>query len=102
MGVPIWVQNTRLWSCAAPRARTGPAGSSDRYRTQLTDQAILKAVGDVEGLDVLDAGCGEGDMSRLLAERGGAAGVDVSDSLIGYAQTHEDAERLGVGLYPSR
>ncbi len=69
----------------------------DRYRTELTDQAVLDAVGDVEGLDVLDAGCGEGYMSRLLAERGArAAGVDVSDSLIGYARTHAEADRLGT------
>lgn len=69
----------------------------DRYRTELTDQAVLDVVGDVEGLDVLDAGCGEGYMSRLLAERGArAAGVDVSDSLVEYARTHEDAQRLGL------
>lgn len=69
----------------------------DRYRTELTDQAVLDAVGDVEGLDVLDAGCGEGYMSRLLAERGArAAGVDVSDSLIEYARAHDDAERLAL------
>lgn len=69
----------------------------DRYRTELTDPAVLDAVGDVEGLDVLDAGCGEGYMSRLLAERGArAAGVDVSDSLIESARTHEDAKRLGL------
>ena len=59
----------------------------DRYRTELTDQAVLDAVGDVDGLDVLDAGCGEGYMSRLLAERGARAlGVDVSDSLIAVRQ----------------
>jgi ubiquinone/menaquinone biosynthesis C-methylase UbiE len=69
----------------------------DRYRTELTDQAVLDAIGDVEGLDVLDAGCGEGYMSRLLAERGArASGVDVSDSLLGYARSHEDAGRLGL------
>jgi SAM-dependent methyltransferase len=69
----------------------------DRYRTELTDQAVLDAVGDVEGLDLLDAGCGEGYMSRLLAERGArGAGVDVSDSLIEYARTHKDADRLGL------
>lgn len=69
----------------------------DRYRTELTDNAVLDAVGDVDGLDVLDAGCGEGYMSRLLAERGArAVGVDVSGSLIEYARTHEDAGHLGV------
>lgn len=69
----------------------------DRYRTELTDQAVLDAVGDVDGLDVLDAGCGEGYMSRLLAERGArASGIDLSDSLIDYAKTHPDAIRLGL------
>ncbi|MCD2198060.1 methyltransferase domain-containing protein [Actinomycetospora endophytica] len=69
----------------------------DRYRTELTDQAVLDAIGDVSGLDVLDAGCGEGYMSRLLAERGArAAGVDVSGSLIESARTHEAAERLSL------
>ncbi len=67
----------------------------DRYRTELTDQAVLDAVGDVDGLDVLDAGCGEGYMSRLLAERGArASGIDLSDSLIDYAKTHQTPSAL--------
>lgn len=36
-------------------------------------------------------------MSRLLAERGArAVGVDVSDSLVSAARTHDDVDRLGV------
>jgi SAM-dependent methyltransferase len=69
----------------------------DRYRTELTNDAVLDAVGPCEGLDVLDAGCGEGYMGRLLAERGArVVGVDVSKSLIAAARGHEDAERLGL------
>ncbi|WP_328305850.1 class I SAM-dependent methyltransferase [Actinomycetospora sp. NBC_00405] len=69
----------------------------DRYRTELTNDAVLDAVGPCEGLDVLDAGCGEGYMGRLLAERGArVVGADISDSLIAAARTHEDAERLGL------
>ncbi len=72
----------------------------DRYRTDLTDDAVLAAVGDCDGLDVLDGGCGEGYMSRLLAERGArVVGIDISTSLIQAAATHEDAERLGVTHY---
>jgi ubiquinone/menaquinone biosynthesis C-methylase UbiE len=69
----------------------------DRYRTELTNDAVLDAVGPCEGLDVLDAGCGEGYMGRLLAERGArVVGADISDSLIAAARAHEDAERLGL------
>jgi 2-polyprenyl-3-methyl-5-hydroxy-6-metoxy-1,4-benzoquinol methylase len=38
----------------------------DRYRTELTDQAVLAAIGDCADLDVLDAGCGEGYASGPL------------------------------------
>jgi SAM-dependent methyltransferase len=63
----------------------------------LTDDAVLNAVGPCEGLDVLDAGCGEGYMGRLLAERGArVVGADISDSLLAAARAHGDAERLGL------
>ena len=39
----------------------------DKYRNELTDPAMLRAIGDARGLDVLDAGCGEGYLSRILA-----------------------------------
>ena len=55
----------------------------DRYRTELTDKAVLDAVGACEGLRVLDAGCGEGYLARTLADRGAdVTGVDVSQGLI--------------------
>lgn len=62
-------------------------GSHDRYRTGLTDAAMLDAIGDVTGLRVLDAGCGEGYLSRELASRGAASvlGVDSSERLIAAA-----------------
>ncbi len=37
----------------------------DRYRTGLTNTAMLEAAGDVTGLSVLDAGCGEGYLARM-------------------------------------
>lgn len=40
---------------------------------------FLEVAGDVTGCTVLDAGCGEGVVSRLLAERGAVVtGVDVA------------------------
>lgn len=72
----------------------------DRYRVDLTDDAVLSAAGDCNNLNVLDGGCGEGYMSRLLAQRGArVVGIDTSESLIEAASTHPDAERLAVTHY---
>jgi 2-polyprenyl-3-methyl-5-hydroxy-6-metoxy-1,4-benzoquinol methylase len=45
-------------------------GNRDRYRTELTNRAVLDAIGNANDLTVLDAGCAEGYMSRTLAENG--------------------------------
>ncbi|AHH21649.1 putative methyltransferase [Nocardia nova SH22a] len=56
----------------------------DPYQTQITDPALLDAIGRVADLDVLDAGCGEGYLSRRLAESGAASvtGVDTCRAFI--------------------
>jgi len=60
----------------------------DRYRTELTDPAILDAIGDVAGLDILDAGCGEGYMARELASLGAhqVNGIDMSGEQVKAAE----------------
>jgi SAM-dependent methyltransferase len=60
----------------------------DRYRTELTDDAVLAAIGDCSDLAVLDAGCGEGYMARELAGRGASRvyGIDASARLIAAAR----------------
>ncbi len=60
----------------------------DRYRTELTDPAILAAIGDVRGLDVLDVGCGEGYLARELDRRGAGQiiGADRSPALVAAAR----------------
>jgi 2-polyprenyl-3-methyl-5-hydroxy-6-metoxy-1,4-benzoquinol methylase len=69
----------------------------DRYRTALTNPAVISAVGPADGLSVLDAGCGEGYMSRLLAENGAkVTGIDSSAELIKAARSHEQSATLPV------
>jgi 2-polyprenyl-3-methyl-5-hydroxy-6-metoxy-1,4-benzoquinol methylase len=54
---------------------------------------FLKILGDVSGLTTLDAGCGEGYFSRILARRGAnVTGIDISARLIEIARG-KDAER---------
>jgi SAM-dependent methyltransferase len=51
---------------------------------------FLDVVGDVSGLAVLDAGCGEGYLSRILAQRGAnVTGVDISPRLVEMARAKD-------------
>lgn len=52
---------------------------------------LLKIAGDIVGLTVLDAGCGEGIVARYLAERGASVvGIDSAAALIQLAQAHHE------------
>ena len=76
-----WEANADFWIEIIRQRR-------DRYRTELTDAAVLAAIGDCTGLDVLDVGCGEGYLTRELARRGAqhVHGIDKSAALIKAAQ----------------
>lgn len=69
----------------------------DLNRRYVIDPALFRILGDVKGLRVLDAGCGSGYLSRLLARRGAVVeGQDISQKFILLAQEHERKEPLGV------
>ena len=60
--------------------------------------AVQELVGDVAGLWVCDLACGEGRVSRHLADLGArVVGVDVSSRLLTMAGEHERTEPRGVG-----
>lgn len=92
-----WEANAAYWVKIIREGR-------DRYRTELTDDALLDAVGDPAGLRVLDAGCGEGYLARRLAAHGArVAGVDLSRGLIEAAAGLGGAYACaGVGALPFR
>jgi len=69
----------------------------DRYRTELTDAAVLDAIGPCNGRVILDGGCGEGYLSRFLVGRDATAyGIDTSPALIAAAE--EERDRLGLSI----
>ncbi|MCB9665419.1 MAG: class I SAM-dependent methyltransferase [Alphaproteobacteria bacterium] len=55
-----------------------------RWVRDLESRAVLQALGDVEGQEVLELGCGAGFYTRLLAERGAAriVAVDASAAMV--------------------
>jgi 2-polyprenyl-3-methyl-5-hydroxy-6-metoxy-1,4-benzoquinol methylase len=76
-------------------AKFGDEG--DEARKILLDPNILKLAGDLNGKKVLDAGCGNGHLSRKLAKLGAdVTGIEPSDSLYQYCVKREQAEPLGI------
>lgn len=72
----------------------------DPFRTGLTDAAVLDAVGPCRGRAVLDAGCGEGYLSRLLARRGAAVtGIDRAMALVKAATERQRQERARADFF---
>ena len=85
-----WDQNADLW---ADQVRKG----WDAYREHFNNPAFLKFTGDLKGKAVLDAGCGEGYNTRLLARSGAQmVGIDISRRLIQLARQEEQRDPLGI------
>ena len=54
---------------------------------------LLEMLGELSGKRVLDAGCGEGFLSRLMAERGASVlAVDYSEKMLAIARERSQAE----------
>jgi SAM-dependent methyltransferase len=69
----------------------------DFSRRHLLNPALLRMLGDVRGLRILDAGCGHGYLSRMLAARGARiTGVEPAQALFDYAIEKEAAQPLGI------
>jgi 2-polyprenyl-3-methyl-5-hydroxy-6-metoxy-1,4-benzoquinol methylase len=85
-----WDANAVLW---AEQLRQG----GDIAREGFNNPAFLDFVGELRGKQVLDAGCGEGHNTRILARRGARmTGVDVSERMIELAREVERREPLGI------
>ncbi len=56
---------------------------------------FLEMLGDVSGLTTLDAGCGEGYLSRILARRGAnVTGIDIAARLIEIARAKDPEGKI--------
>jgi 2-polyprenyl-3-methyl-5-hydroxy-6-metoxy-1,4-benzoquinol methylase len=73
-------QYTKMMT-AQEKAEVEPGSNMSRF---------LQVVGDVSGLTVLDAGCGEGYLSRILVTRGAhVIGIDISPRLVEIARAKD-------------
>ena len=72
----------------------------DRYRTELTDPAVLDAVGECGGSRILDAGCGEGYLSRFFARAHAQVdGIDLSSPLVEAARAAASQGDLRINYH---
>jgi SAM-dependent methyltransferase len=72
------------------------AYASDREGKEIKNDPFLslflEAIGDVSGFTVLDAGCGEGYLARILHKRGAnVTGVEISPRLVELARAKDPA-----------
>ncbi|RLI56364.1 MAG: hypothetical protein DRO87_08080 [Candidatus Thorarchaeota archaeon] len=75
------------------------AGTGTPYHQSILLPAIERLVGEVMGIRILDAGCGEGYLSRLFARRGAiVTGVDVSEKLVEISRVVAQQENVSVSF----
>jgi 2-polyprenyl-3-methyl-5-hydroxy-6-metoxy-1,4-benzoquinol methylase len=89
----------REWEELAPEWIRKAREGVNPTRTGLLDRPMFQACGNVEGLRILDCGCGEGRFCRMLAKRGAAyvLGLDLCAPMVEAAdqlQSERDEYRV--------
>jgi 2-polyprenyl-3-methyl-5-hydroxy-6-metoxy-1,4-benzoquinol methylase len=73
------------------------ADDGDFSKRHLVNPVLLRMLGDVSGRRVLDAGCGNGYLARMLARLGAhVTGVEPATALFDFAVGAEEADPLGI------
>jgi SAM-dependent methyltransferase len=93
---------SKEWSDAAESWVDFVRQGKDYFRDELNTPGMLRLIGNVKGLEVLDVACGEGYNTRILARKGAkATGIDLSGKMIEHAKSQEKKDRLGIRYYVS-
>src|SRR5712692_7377564 len=85
------------WSNAPAEVLQNFGEEGDFARNHLLNPAIFSLLGDVTSKRILDAGCGQGYLARLLAKKGAlVTGIEPAQNFYTYALERERAEQLGI------
>ncbi len=91
-GTKRWDNNAEQWHRSF--------GANDLNRCDLLDPIILQVLGDVKGKRILDAGCGDGYLSRKLARLGATiTGVELSEKMLGFAIEEQKKVPLNISYH---
>lgn len=85
------------WGSIPYHQIAGFGDEGDLVRKYLLNPALFTLLGDVRDRVILDAGCGQGYLSRMLAARGAIViGVEPLDAFFSYAKQREQQEQRGI------
>jgi 2-polyprenyl-3-methyl-5-hydroxy-6-metoxy-1,4-benzoquinol methylase len=85
------------WGTMPRHVLEATAHDGDFAKRHLINPVLLRMLGNVDGLRILDAGCGNGYLSRLLARRGArVVGVEPGQSPFDYAVEQETVQPQGI------
>lgn len=85
-----WDRNAPVWTDQVRNRH-------DIFRVHWNNPAFIEFVGDLSGMQVLDAGCGEGTNTRIFARRRARmTGIDLSAKMLEFAREEERREPLGI------
>jgi len=85
------------WDTAADAYAEAQATGRDYYRLEFFGPAQFALCGEVQGLRLLDVGCGTGYFAREMARRGAVVtAVDLSPRMLAHARESESAAPLGI------
>lgn len=86
-----------LWNGNADQWTRDVRDGYDVYRDLFTFPAFVDFLPPLEGLGVIDFGCGEGTNTRHFAEMGARmTGIDLSERMIEHARRAEQTRPLGI------
>jgi 2-polyprenyl-3-methyl-5-hydroxy-6-metoxy-1,4-benzoquinol methylase len=85
------------WGSTPRAALEETAQDGDFSKRHLINPVLLRLLGDVAGRRILDAGCGNGYLSRLLADRGAlVTAVEPGQSMFAFAAEQEMQSPRGI------
>ncbi len=97
MTTPTNTDTIRAWSAYTRQMIEEFGDEGDVSRRYILNPVLFALFGDIANRTILDAGCGTGYLSRLLAKRGAhVTGVEPATSLFMYAIEREQQEPLGI------
>jgi 2-polyprenyl-3-methyl-5-hydroxy-6-metoxy-1,4-benzoquinol methylase len=97
MKLPSNQDNINEWSSVTNEIIDNFGDEGDFTRQVILNPILLKILGDVKGKVILDAGCGTGYLSRMLAKRGAVVtGIEPSLNLFTYASNLEQEKKQGI------
>ncbi|MBU7018796.1 MAG: class I SAM-dependent methyltransferase [Theionarchaea archaeon] len=85
----------RRWDIVAEEIAATYTHQGDRSREVLLNPVLIDLLGPVENKEILDAGCGEGYLSRILADKGAhVVAVDYSRKMLEIAKKRTLSDKV--------